>query len=640
MTAIGQALSVALIHFIWQGLTVAAALGIVLFALRNASAQSRYVASSGALAVLAAAPVITAWTVYVRPIAIAPEFRAAASRVAGGVSSAVAPGSGASELWVLRIWALGVLVFSLRLVWSSRHVYQLRRTGTPAEAGLVRVVAGMVDRMGVSRAVRVLVSPLADTPSVVGWLRPVILIPPACLMGLTAEQLETVIAHEIAHILRHDYLVNVLQSVVEALLFYHPAVWWISSRIRRERELCCDDMVVASCGDALCYARALTGLERLRVGQQTLALGSTDGELSYRVRRLLGEVVTERRGPSRMAGILVLCLGIFCLALPLSRARLQAQQLPAVAWSGIETVTTQGASMVHGYPLVYTEELLSDKVRETVSVEVTLDAGGNVSDARVLAGPMQLRAAVLASVLHWQFVPEGSGATGIVTILFPTRSMAQVAAANRQAIVRSFVGDEISTAKATWQAARRKNASNGPDKALFDQAAQSIERGDYRGARLTLNTLINTYDHSALLPEAKLAIAESWIREGGNHGLQQAGAEFQDFTRFYGSTPTAVEPGSCSLSLKVDGEANLCILRIESRRATGLCGGRKIIGALPRREQNHRSLRRRQRWADGHACGRHARSRRGNHRGDPASSGRSGSLAFTNPRPARGGFDA
>ena len=297
MTAIGQALSVALIHFVWQGLAVAAALWIVLFVLRNGSAHARYVASCAALAALAAAPVITAWAVYARPMAIAAGFRGVVSRVAGAARSGVAPGSGTFELWVLRIWALGVLVFSLRLVWSSRYVYQLRRTGTPADAGLVRVVAGLVDRMRVSGAVRVLISPLTDTPSVVGWLRPAILIPPACLMGLTAEQLETVIAHELAHVIRHDYLVNVLQSVVEALLFYHPAVWWISSRIRRERELCCDDMVVASCGDALGYARALTSLERLRVGQQTLALGSTDGALSYRVRRLLGDVVTDRQGP-------------------------------------------------------------------------------------------------------------------------------------------------------------------------------------------------------------------------------------------------------------------------------------------------------------------------------------------------------
>ncbi len=533
MTAIGQALSVALIHFVWQGLAVAVVLWMVLLLLRKSSAHSRYVASCAALAVLAAAPAITAWAVYARPMAISAGvtgLAGAVSRVVAAAGSGVAPASGAFELWVLRIWALGVLVFSLRLVWSSRHVYKLRRTGTPAEAGLVAVVARLVDRMGVSRAVRVLISALADTPSVVGWLRPVILIPPACLLGLTAEQLETIIAHEIAHILRHDYLVNVLQSVVEALLFYHPAVWWISARIRRERELCCDDMVVERCGNALGYARALTSLERLRTGQQTLALGSTDGALSYRVRRLLGDAATERQGPSRMAGILVLCLGIVCLALPLGLARLQAQEVSGA--DGL-AVSVQGAKVERRFPLGYEPELLSDQIRETVSVQVTLTAGGSVSDARVLAGPLQLGAVVRASILRWQFAPEGAGATGIVTILFPTRSAFQESRANQQAMVRNFVADEISDATASWRAARPKNIPDGPDKALFDKANESIERGDYGDARLALNTLINTYDHSAFLPEAKLAIAETWIREGGDRGLQQANAEYGDFVRFY-----------------------------------------------------------------------------------------------------------
>ena len=96
-------------------------------------------------------------------------------------------------------------------------------------------------------------------------MRPVLLLPAATMLGLTSQQLEAVLAHELAHILRYDYLVNMLQTVVETLLFYHPAVWWASARIRHERELCCDDLAVGSCGDALCYARALTRLERLRV---------------------------------------------------------------------------------------------------------------------------------------------------------------------------------------------------------------------------------------------------------------------------------------------------------------------------------------------------------------------------------------
>src|SRR5262249_17738290 len=149
-------------------------------------------------------------------------------------------------------------------------------------------VSALAARLGLTRQVRVLIAGAADGPSVVGWLRPVVLLPSATLLGLTPEQLEAVLAHELAHVRRHDYLVNLAQSLVETVLFYHPAVWWVSSRIRHERELCCDDLAVRSCGDALCYARALTRLERLRIASPELAMGAAGGPLLFRVRRLMG----------------------------------------------------------------------------------------------------------------------------------------------------------------------------------------------------------------------------------------------------------------------------------------------------------------------------------------------------------------
>src|SRR5207247_1673092 len=138
-------------------------------------------------------------------------------------------------------------------------------------------------RMGIGRPVRVLMSTLTDGPSVLGWLRPVLLLTPATAMGLTPSELEAVIAHELAHVKRYDYLVNVFQVVAETVFFYHPAVWWTSSRIRLERELCCDDLAVRSCGDPLSYARALTTLEKRRVMAPTMAMASTGGPLLYRI---------------------------------------------------------------------------------------------------------------------------------------------------------------------------------------------------------------------------------------------------------------------------------------------------------------------------------------------------------------------
>jgi len=104
--------------------------------------------------------------------------------------------------------------------------------------------------------VRLLVSSLVDVPTVIGWLRPAILVPVEFLTGMSAEHITALLGHEMAHIRRHDYLASILQSVAEALPFYHPAVWWVSEQIRAERELCCDDLAVAAGFDVLTYARA------------------------------------------------------------------------------------------------------------------------------------------------------------------------------------------------------------------------------------------------------------------------------------------------------------------------------------------------------------------------------------------------
>ena len=133
---------------------------------------------------------------------------------------------------------------------------------------------------------------------VVGAVVPVLLLPVSALSGLTPRQVEAVIAHELAHIRRHDYLVNLVQSAVECLLFYHPAVWWVSHVIRVEREHCCDDLAVLACGDPLMYARALTNMEALRRGDVGMAMAASGGSLLSRVRRLVGARPPDRLGSS------------------------------------------------------------------------------------------------------------------------------------------------------------------------------------------------------------------------------------------------------------------------------------------------------------------------------------------------------
>jgi HEAT repeat protein len=179
-------------------------------------------------------------------------------------------------------------MLSVRLAHGWIAARRLRTHGTRAtSASLHRMVERLATRLRVTRPVQLLESLIVEVPAVIGALRPVILVPASAITGLTPQQIEVLLAHELAHVRRYDYLVNVVQCVIETLLFYHPAVWWVSRRVRDEREHCCDDLVVQVCGDAHLYASALVSMERIRSATPRLALAATGGSLLHRVRRLL-----------------------------------------------------------------------------------------------------------------------------------------------------------------------------------------------------------------------------------------------------------------------------------------------------------------------------------------------------------------
>jgi len=179
------------------------------------------------------------------------------------------------------LWLIGAVTFWVRLVGGWMVAARMRSMLVrPAPAEWQQTISRLGGRIGLSRPVRLLRSALVQVPTVVGWLRPVVLMPVGALSGLPTEQVEALLLHELAHIRRHDYLVNILQSVAEALLFYHPAVWWVSGHIRAERELCCDDVAVAASGDVLIYAQALVELESHRPAHLHAAVTANGGSLA------------------------------------------------------------------------------------------------------------------------------------------------------------------------------------------------------------------------------------------------------------------------------------------------------------------------------------------------------------------------
>jgi beta-lactamase regulating signal transducer with metallopeptidase domain len=184
-------------------------------------------------------------------------------------------------------WSSGVLGLSIRSLggWAVA-VRFARRYTRPAEEYWEAKFRVLAKRLAIARPVRLVISGVAQVPAVVGSLRPVVLFPASLLTGLSPEQIESLLAHELAHVRRHDYLVNLLQTAAETLLFYHPAVWWISRNIRCERENCCDDLAVEACGSSVTYARALTQLEVMR-STPRLAMAADGGSLLSRVERIL-----------------------------------------------------------------------------------------------------------------------------------------------------------------------------------------------------------------------------------------------------------------------------------------------------------------------------------------------------------------
>ena len=208
---------------------------------------------------------------------------AAAERTFG-----LAPAIDRAMPWLVSGWLAGVLLLSLRLLggwWSTRV---LRVAGvSPVPEWCRAQLTTLSSRMRIARPVAIVSSIRVSVPVIVGHVKPVIVLPAAVLSGLSVSQLEAILAHELAHVRRHDYLVNLVQTVIETLLFYHPAVWWVSRQVRVSREHCCDDLAVTVCRSRQEYVHALLDLEELRASTALLALGATDGSLLARGRRLL-----------------------------------------------------------------------------------------------------------------------------------------------------------------------------------------------------------------------------------------------------------------------------------------------------------------------------------------------------------------
>ena len=345
-----------LVHFIWQALLIGGVIAMLLRLTRRSSAECRYAISYFGLFAMAVAPVVSfgylmsnaetrgvtfanaqapdgqheplsldgvnSLTASQNPATVAPaldgsplpspkrtyssEQNSTTAPWYASIRDLATPWQG----WlptIVALWILGVFLLALRLLVGLRCVLWWRREATAIKSPkLVKAFADLSQRMAVSSSIRLLESVRVTVPAVIGWLRPAVLVPTAMISGLTATELESVLAHELAHIRRHDYLMNLLQTVVETVLFYHPVVWWLSKRIRMEREHCCDDMAVAYCGNRATFAHALARMEEIRCGHHRILVSANGGSLVSRIRRLIAKDPSTRPGSWWPAGALLL----------------------------------------------------------------------------------------------------------------------------------------------------------------------------------------------------------------------------------------------------------------------------------------------------------------------------------------------
>ncbi len=322
---LSQAVTLALVHFVWQGALIAALLVAVVELLRIRRPQARYACSLVALLLMAACPLGTvAWQGVEGRVqgsgfgVPAGEDRGQTTEDSAAATTHYSPITTHSSIlataqpYLLTAWLAGVAFFGCRLLGGLVGLRRLRRDALPLVGELGHRVDLLGQRLGMKARSLVRLSTRVSEAMAVGLLRPIVLIPAVWVTEMPPDMLEAVIAHELAHLRRQDLWINLLQRVVETLLFYHPAVWWLSRRLRAERELCCDELAVAATGRRLEYVQALEHVARQRVAlvEPLLAAGirgERNMRLLQRVRNVLGLSAASERS-LWPAGLLALLL--------------------------------------------------------------------------------------------------------------------------------------------------------------------------------------------------------------------------------------------------------------------------------------------------------------------------------------------
>ncbi len=346
--ALIQALGWTLVHSLWQGAAVALILWLVLPRLSR-SGQRYWASYAALLTVLLAAGVTFVWVYSTRNtlVEIAPEL------IDAVIFSGNAPATSAAlqtGFWqnlaqnlepyhplIVSIWLLGFVFFLFQLGGGLRYIYRLRRNhNQPLEPVWQEKLQALAGRIGLSRPVTLLESALVKAPMALGFFKPLILLPIGMANQLSPVEVEAILAHELAHIARRDWLFNLIQAIIEALFYFHPAVWWIAATIRAERENCCDDTAVALTGNRLLYAKTLVRLQDITrpAPVPSLTLGIDGAPNLLRRRPLLLERIKRiLHQPQQSASLMEKTIAMAILVALITLLTVRANTPPALVES-------------------------------------------------------------------------------------------------------------------------------------------------------------------------------------------------------------------------------------------------------------------------------------------------------------------
>ncbi|WPQ62076.1 M56 family metallopeptidase [Chitinophaga sancti] len=399
-TILIQAFGWALLHSLWQGFLIFACLRLVLYVWSHMSARIKYNLSylsltgifawfcitlyqqvTAALRIRQATWVMIETGVRQRHLEVPPIYQS---------QSTIKHFIPQLEMWfpvLVGLYVTGVAVMSIKLIMDLVQLKQIRNKQVlPIDAVWEKHLERLAARLRIPRKVQLLISTQIQVPVMIGFLKPLILLPVAMFNNLTTEQLEAILLHELAHIKRNDYLLNIFQSIVETILFFNPFIWWITKNIRLEREHCCDDLVIASQVQPLQYAKALVALEEYRLTVNALAMAAADNKqhLFHRIKRIMEMKTKNINYTQKLLAVLIIAVSLVAIAWlnPIqARAKKTASKSPAPVLTKISRTLLGDTTAPKGN--VHTEKQKQDEFDlEALDADVqaaTDDAMANIN---------------------------------------------------------------------------------------------------------------------------------------------------------------------------------------------------------------------------------------------------------------------